>query len=276
MHSAALAEDPSAFDYDGVYDSMQQAREQTKQPQAQRQSRYIASLLEKAEERKREAAVMDDRKQIRENQREAAAEGPTEVFVTAAYRQKLEEDKVWLEKEKLQELKEQQQAAHKVGHMGNFYANLLHSNVAFGGRPQQSAAAAAAAAGGDGQGPAAGAAKPAAAASSKAPASKAEPEDRLERMRLEVARKLQQLPQAPAAAPAAAGAQASPPRQQQQGEEGGSGAAAEPGAEQQQQQQQQLEATAAAAGAAGKKRTSEEAANAARERFLARKRQATL
>ncbi len=31
MQAAALAEDPSAFDYDGVYDAMQESKEQPRQ-----------------------------------------------------------------------------------------------------------------------------------------------------------------------------------------------------------------------------------------------------
>jgi coiled-coil domain-containing protein 55 len=55
MYEEALATDPSVFDYDGVYDSIQEARVVPKQQdKVQRQSKYIASLLEQAQQRKRE------------------------------------------------------------------------------------------------------------------------------------------------------------------------------------------------------------------------------
>lgn len=43
MHQQALAQDASVFDYDGVYDDMQAAKEQPKQQdKIQRQSRCVA------------------------------------------------------------------------------------------------------------------------------------------------------------------------------------------------------------------------------------------
>ena len=48
MHEAALAEDSSVFDYDSHYDSIQAQRSEPKrQEKMARESRYIASLLEK-------------------------------------------------------------------------------------------------------------------------------------------------------------------------------------------------------------------------------------
>lgn len=41
--------------------------------------------------------------------------------MTAAYKAKLEEDKKWLEEEKLREQLEDQQDVRKRGHMGDFY-----------------------------------------------------------------------------------------------------------------------------------------------------------
>lgn len=47
--------------------------------------------------------------------------GDKERFVTAAYKRKLEEDKKWLEEEKLREQVEAAQDVRKRGHMGDFY-----------------------------------------------------------------------------------------------------------------------------------------------------------
>lgn len=62
MYAAALAEDPSAFDYDGVYDSIQEEKLAPKmQDRAARQPKYIASLLEQAQLRKREQEITNER-----------------------------------------------------------------------------------------------------------------------------------------------------------------------------------------------------------------------
>ncbi|KAG2482546.1 hypothetical protein HYH03_018537 [Edaphochlamys debaryana] len=133
MYEDALAQDPNAFDYDGVYDSIQQARVEPKQKdKVERQSKYIASLLEQANARKREQDVLYERRMVKERQQEDHLYEDKEKFVTSAYRRKLEEDKKWQEEERKREAEEAKQDVRKVGHMGNFYANLLTKNVAYG------------------------------------------------------------------------------------------------------------------------------------------------
>lgn len=63
QYEEALTQDASVFDYDGVYDSLQQARVQPRQQEkVERQSRYIAQLKDQAEQRKREADVTYERR----------------------------------------------------------------------------------------------------------------------------------------------------------------------------------------------------------------------
>eukprot|EP00959_Pyramimonas_sp_CCMP1952_P042519 888906-Pyramimonas_sp.AAC.1 len=58
QHDAALAEDPTAFDYDGVYDDIKESQKEPKQAEKlERKSRYISGLLSKAKEREREQNV---------------------------------------------------------------------------------------------------------------------------------------------------------------------------------------------------------------------------
>jgi hypothetical protein len=65
MYAAALAEDPNAFDYDGVYDSIQQERAAPKaQDKVARQPKYIANLLEQAQLRKREQDITNERRLV--------------------------------------------------------------------------------------------------------------------------------------------------------------------------------------------------------------------
>ncbi len=63
MHAAALAEDPSVFDYDGVYDTMQETKSApVAAARASRGSKYIESLLDKAQQRQREQDIMYERR----------------------------------------------------------------------------------------------------------------------------------------------------------------------------------------------------------------------
>lgn len=63
VHAAALAEDPSVFDYDGVYDSMQETKAApVAAARAQRSSKYIENLLDKAKERQREQDIIYERR----------------------------------------------------------------------------------------------------------------------------------------------------------------------------------------------------------------------
>jgi coiled-coil domain-containing protein 55 len=54
------------FDYDGVYDSLQQQKVQPKQQEKiARQSRYIAQLKDQAEKGKKEDDIAFERKQLK-------------------------------------------------------------------------------------------------------------------------------------------------------------------------------------------------------------------
>jgi hypothetical protein len=62
MYAAALAEDPNAFEYDALYDSMQEQKVVPKQQERlARRPKYIASLLEQAEVRKKEQGITFER-----------------------------------------------------------------------------------------------------------------------------------------------------------------------------------------------------------------------
>ncbi|WIA28554.1 hypothetical protein OEZ86_011094 [Tetradesmus obliquus] len=133
MYAAALAEDPNAFDYDGVYDSIQQEKAAPKaQDKVARQPKYIANLLEQAQLRKREQDITNERRLLKERQKEDHEYGDSEKFITSAYRKKLEEDKKWQESQALKDLDDERNDVTKLGHMNNFFHNLTR-NVALGG-----------------------------------------------------------------------------------------------------------------------------------------------
>jgi hypothetical protein len=136
--TAAEKEVPgSVYDYDswkaGADEAALQAREQRKSARVQgvqRESRYIATLLAKAEDRKRERDAVFDRLQAKELADEEEAAGTSERFVTPAYA-------TVLEQRAAAEAREAERAAKEVhvgssGSMSDFYRNLMTKNVSFG------------------------------------------------------------------------------------------------------------------------------------------------
>lgn len=89
----ALSEDPSVYDYDAVYDSMQEKRksaQEAKQDKS-RQPKYIINLLKTAEQRKRDFERMLERKAQREREQEGGMFDDKEAFVTEAFRRKMKQ-----------------------------------------------------------------------------------------------------------------------------------------------------------------------------------------
>jgi coiled-coil domain-containing protein 55 len=165
LYAAALAQDASAFDYDGVYDTMKAAEQarssshtllrffacvmrvraaRTLTPlllsaqgpsaseRARGPSRYIGSLLAKAKEREREADVVFERRTLKERAKEDHLFGDKEKFVTAAYKAKLAADALFLEEEKAKDAAEAADDVTKRRDLSGFYANLLTKNAAYG------------------------------------------------------------------------------------------------------------------------------------------------
>lgn len=141
IYENALQEDPTAFDYDSVYDQINEQRkseqDKKKEEAQKRQPRYIQAILDKTKERKREQDVIYDRKLQREKEAEGNLFGEKEKFVTAAYKKKLIEQKKWLEEEAKREEEERAQDVTKRSDLSDFYANLLTNNTAFGTAPSK-------------------------------------------------------------------------------------------------------------------------------------------
>ena len=104
-------------------------------------SRYVENLLVKANARKREQNIAYERAKQRELEAEIAEHGQTETFVTGAYKRKLQEDKIWMEKleDRRREEEERDRKDRETdsrGDMTSFYRNLLTRNVALGGEEE--------------------------------------------------------------------------------------------------------------------------------------------
>lgn len=96
----ALAEDPNVFAYDELFDQMQTEREEAKQSRVRGESKYVQNLIRSAEARKVEEQRRTDRMIEKERQEEGDQFDDKETFVTEAYKQKLQERKLFEEAEK--------------------------------------------------------------------------------------------------------------------------------------------------------------------------------
>lgn len=140
-HAQALAEDPSVFDYDGVYDDLQSERaakrgEREKAREADRKKpKYITTLLEQAKIREVENERIRERRLLNERKAEDALYGDKEKLVSASYKRKLMEMKRWDEEDKRLETIEAANDVTKQGEhaLAGFYANLMTRNIAMGG-----------------------------------------------------------------------------------------------------------------------------------------------
>ncbi|XP_010246697.1 PREDICTED: nuclear speckle splicing regulatory protein 1-like [Nelumbo nucifera] len=134
----ALEEDPSIFDYDGVYDSMKEKIARPREEDCkERKSKYIQVLMEKAKEREREHEIIYERKLVKERSKDDHLYSDKDKFVTSAYKRKLAEQAKWLEEERLRELREEKEDVTKKKDMTDFYFNLSN-NVAFGAKTAES------------------------------------------------------------------------------------------------------------------------------------------
>ena len=138
--AAAADVDPSIYDYDGVYDQMK-ADESAKISArvgaaaggegGRKTSRYIGTLKQAAKVREREFDRVYERQLLKEQEEEKAKFGDTERYVTAAYKQQLQESRKWdAEDARAAELEEQTSASSAGMH--GFYANLLTKNIGMG------------------------------------------------------------------------------------------------------------------------------------------------
>ncbi|XVF46984.1 hypothetical protein PTKIN_Ptkin03bG0072600 [Pterospermum kingtungense] len=132
LHKKALEEDPSVFDYDGVYDEMKEKVVRPRlQDRQERKPKYIHNLIKKAEKRKWEQEIVYERKLVKERSKEDHLYADKDKFVTSAYKKKLAEQAKWMEEERLRQLREEKDDVTKKTDLSDFYFNL-GKNVAFG------------------------------------------------------------------------------------------------------------------------------------------------
>ncbi|KAI1426971.1 coiled-coil domain-containing protein 55-domain containing protein [Xylaria sp. FL1777] len=122
-HREAAEElDPSIYDYDAVYDSLKPEQKVT-QEDIERKPKYMKNLIASAAVRKRDALIAEEKKIAREREEEGEEYAGMEKFVTEAYKKQQEENKR-IEKEE-REREEREAQKNQGGGMTAFYKDLL-------------------------------------------------------------------------------------------------------------------------------------------------------
>lgn len=114
--------DASIYDYDAVYDSLKPQKKTTIEDK-ERKPKYMSNLLAAAAVRKRDATIAEEKKLAREREAEGDEYADKEKFVTSAYKNQQEENRRLEEEERIRE--EQDQKKNKGAGMTNFYKNML-------------------------------------------------------------------------------------------------------------------------------------------------------
>ncbi len=145
-HVEALMQDSTVFEYDAVYDELQAKRASAAQSaqtskaaeMEEGKPKYLDSLKQTAELRKREREVTLEKLKLREQMREDEVYGEKERIVTSAYKQKLLEDQIWMEK--LAEQDEKDEVAMKKGIDMTTFRKLSQRGTAAGATSVNAAA----------------------------------------------------------------------------------------------------------------------------------------
>ncbi|KAM6983731.1 nuclear speckle splicing regulatory protein 1 [Tautogolabrus adspersus] len=138
----ALEEDSTVYDYDAVYDDIQNQRLESNKKilhGADKKPKYIHQLMRAVEDRKKEQERREERKIQKEREAEGEQFADKEAYVTSAYRQKLEEQKEELEREKREAAMEAALDVKKQKDMSGFYRHLLNQTVGEEEIPDRSA-----------------------------------------------------------------------------------------------------------------------------------------
>ncbi|KAK5636646.1 hypothetical protein RRF57_012358 [Xylaria bambusicola] len=122
-HREAAEElDPSVYDYDAVYDSLK-PEEKVTQEDIERKPKYMKNLIASAAVRKRDALIAEEKKIAREREEEGEEYAGMEKFVTEAYKKQQEENRRIEQEEREREEREAQK--NQGGGMTAFYKDLL-------------------------------------------------------------------------------------------------------------------------------------------------------
>lgn len=120
----ALEEDPTIYQYDEIYSDIHVDPKQKKAEKKKEGPKYIKTLLQAAEKRKKEHELRIERMVQKEREAEGEMFKDKEKFVTASYRAKLEEMKKLEEEQKEMDRLETIGDVTKQGDVSGFYRHL--------------------------------------------------------------------------------------------------------------------------------------------------------
>lgn len=126
----ALTEDPTVYQYDEIYDEMASKKDKVKEKtKEEKKPQYIENLMKAANKRKIENERRIERQVQKEREKEGDEFQDKEVFVTSAYKKKLEEMRLEEEKEKREEYLENIGDVTKQKDLGGFYRHLYEQKI---------------------------------------------------------------------------------------------------------------------------------------------------
>ncbi|KAK0118707.1 hypothetical protein ONS95_007593 [Cadophora gregata] len=114
--------DANIYDYDAVYDSLKPQKKVTEEDK-ERKPKYMTNLMAAAEVRQRDARIAEEKKLAREREAEGDEFADKEKFVTSAYKKQQEENRRLEAEEKIRE--EMEAKKNKGTGMTSFYKNML-------------------------------------------------------------------------------------------------------------------------------------------------------
>ncbi|NXY73692.1 NSRP1 protein, partial [Glareola pratincola] len=129
----ALEEDATVYEYDSIYDEMQQKKKESNarvlSGKDDKKPRYIQNILKAAEIRKKEQEKRMERKIQKEREMEGGEFAHKEAFVTSAYKKKLQERAEEEERERREAAIEAYLDVTKQKDLSGFYRHLLNQRV---------------------------------------------------------------------------------------------------------------------------------------------------
>ncbi|XP_044286234.1 nuclear speckle splicing regulatory protein 1 isoform X2 [Varanus komodoensis] len=129
----ALAEDSTVYEYDNIYDDIQQKKAESHASflagKGEKKPKYIQNILKAAELRKKEQEKRMEKKIQKEREMEGGAFDDKEAFVTSAYKKKLQERAEEEEREKREAAMEACLDVTKQKDLSGFYRHLLNQTV---------------------------------------------------------------------------------------------------------------------------------------------------
>lgn len=124
----AVQQDPNAFEYDTIYESIKPPNSSSKDRSMEREksSKYIQQLMANTKRRQIDYERAKERKVQKEQEEEEKLQGKaSQVFLTAAYKAKLEQRKEWEKQEAERAEREARDDVRKKTDLTGFYSRFL-------------------------------------------------------------------------------------------------------------------------------------------------------